>query len=622
MTVSQVDAQFAKANTYATAANSQAAAFVTALQNTVSGLTVPNLDMDLTWPTAPTLGGDVSINIVPPSYNFPTDDSGAPPTAPDVSVNTAGEPTALTLPEYTYTPGTEPERPVDPGALSTVTLPSDPGEWVPPDAPTLLSVAIAPFDGVRSFSDWVDRLSTLPADLTLAAPTAFSYNEDGKYTSALLEATTAQIRARIAGGTGLDATVEAAIWDRARTREAIVVQNNIDEVIRNTEARGFALPPGAMHAQMREAQKLGHAKTSEVSRDIAIKQAELEQSNAKHAIEQGVAMESRLIDYANNIEQRSFEAARFAAQNAVEIYNALVAQYRAMLDRYTTYAGVYRSLVDGENARVSAYSSMVNAERTKVEVNRALIDEQRAQIEVRNAEIALYKSRLEGVQTVIGVDKLKLEAFGERVRAYVAELNAETVRAEVFKAQNASNQIRSDVYKNSVDAWAAKVRANGDVAKNRADIYDAQVRGFLARTQRYATAVTAEAEKVKAGVSVAGLQVDAARVLVDQNRSNNTLQIENYKALVSVYEANKTLAIQKAKVLSDNYFALRNLVADASKVAAQVNAQLAASAYGTIRAGANIQSQDQMNSTTQVTYSYSGKPNADVPPLLQGPSFV
>lgn len=622
MAASQVVAQFAVANSYATAANAQAQTFINALQGTVANLSLPNLDMDLSWPTAPTLGPGVTFNVEVPGYSFPTDDSGAPPTAPDVAISTGGAPMAPVLPDFTYTPGTEPTRPTDPGELSIVSLPDEPGAWVPPIPPTMLSVSVRPFDGVNSFGDWVDRLSTMPADLSLAAPTPFSFVLNERYTSALLTETTNQIRARLLGGTGISSTVEQAIWDRARSREAIVVQNNIDDVVRNAEARGFALPPGALAAQMRDAQKQGYAKMSEVSRDIAIKQAELEQTNAKHAIEQGTALEGKLIDYANNIEQRTFEAARATATNAIEIYNALVAQYRVMLDKYTTYAGVYRSLVDGERARVDAYRAEVDAERAKVDVNKSLIDQQRAQIEVRNAEIELYKSELQGVQTVLGVDKLKIEAFGERVRAYVAELNAETVRTEVFKAQNAGNQVRAEVYKTSVDAWAQRVQAEGVVAKNRADVYDAQVRGFLARTQRYATAVNAEAEKVRAGVSIAGLQVEAGKALIQQNTSNNQLQIENYKALVGVYEANKSLAIQKAKVLADNYLALKSLVADASKVAAQVNAQLAASAYGTIQANAGIQSSDSMSSGHSISYAYNGATTSDVAPKTDMPTFV
>lgn len=625
MSASEVRAQFAQANFYASAANSNAQAFVNALLSTVSGLSTPNLDMDLTWPDAPVLANEVAFNVDTPGFAFPADDSGLPPTEPTVAILPDAAPARPVLPEYTFTPGTDPTKPVDPGALATVTLPAEPSEWVPPSSPSLLSVNIRPFEGVNSFGDWVDRLSVLPAELNLAAPTPYAPADQTRYTSALLSAVTEQIRARLDGGTGLAPAVEAAIWDRARTREDSIVQTNLDTVMRNVEARGFALPTGAFHAQLREAQRQGLAKTSELSRDVAIKQAELEQTNAKHAIEQGVALEARLIEYSNNVEQRTFETARYVAQNAIEVYNALVAQYRVTLERYTSYASVYRSLVEGERAKVDSYKAEVDAERSKVDVNKGLIDQQRAQIEVRGSEIELYKSQLQGVQTLLSVDKLKLEAFGERVKAYVAELNAETVKAEVFKALVSTNQLKADVYKTQVEAWSSKVGADASVAKTRAEIYDSQVKAFLSRTQRYATAVSAEAEKAKTGVSIAGLQVEIGKAQVEQATARGQLQTEQYKALIGLYEANKSLAMQKAKVLADNYFALKSLVADASKVAAQVNAQLAASAYGTIQANANIQSSDSMSSSHQIQYgySYAGKMNADygITPVIQMPVF-
>jgi hypothetical protein len=88
----------------------------------------------------------------------------------------------------------------------------------------------------------------------------------------------------------------------------------------------------------------------------------------------------------------------------------------------------------------------------------------------------------------------------------------------------------------------------------------------------------------------------------ERSTSNNQLQIENYKALLGYYDMSKQVALQQAKVLSDNYFALKAIVADASKVGAQVNAQMAASAYGTIHAGATVSGADQ----TSTSFNYSG----------------
>ena len=68
----------------------------------------------------------------------------------------------------------------------------------------------------------------------------------------------ATLEARPAGGTGLDSTVETAIWDRARDRETKLALGNEAEIQRASEALGFSLPSGVIAAQLREAQRADH----------------------------------------------------------------------------------------------------------------------------------------------------------------------------------------------------------------------------------------------------------------------------------------------------------------------------------------------------------------------------
>jgi hypothetical protein len=602
MAFQQVQAQFAAASNYANSATGRAQNFINALNAVAGGLQAPQLQFDETWPEAPSreaLPDAASITL--PSTNFPSDWSGGVGSAPAVSLPTDPAPLAPALGNYTYTPGVAPTKPTL-DALSTVMLPAAPETWVPPAAPALLTINVQPFAGVNNHSSWLTQLENAPADLTLAAPAPFAPPCTNKYDSALLSEMVGLLRQRLQGGTGIAPAVEQAIWDRGRAREALAAESNIAEVMRTSEARGFTFPDGALHAAMREAGRVSLAKSAELSREISIKQAELEQANARHAIEQGVALEGRLIEYANNIEQRAFDAARFVAQNAVEIYNALVSKYRVALEKYSTTASVYRSLIEGEVAKVNAYRAAVEAESIKADVNKSLIEEQRLQIEVRNARIEAYKAELEGVQALLAVDKLKIEGFAERIRAYVAELEAETTRVEAFKAQVNADQARADIYRTQVEAHVAKINAASTTARTRAEIYDAEVRAFATRVQAYGTRVSAEAEKARTAVSVEGLKVEVAKLSTEQALSNNQTQIEQYKALIAGYEASKQVAIQQAKLLSDNYFTLKSILADAAKVGAQVNAQMAASAYGTLHASAAISG----TAATSTHFSYSG----------------
>jgi hypothetical protein len=156
------------------------------------------------------------------------------------------------------------------------------------------------------------------------------------------------------------------------------------------------MPTGAFHAQLREAQKhwAGPSSLSTV-RDSGHQagRAGAGQRQARHRARRRAG--DQLIRYANDIEQRTFDAAKFAASNAVEIYNAVVGKYRVLLEKYSTYASIYRSLIEGEKAKVDVYRATIDAERAKVDINRSLIDEQRVQIDVRNAYVALYRAELE-----------------------------------------------------------------------------------------------------------------------------------------------------------------------------------------------------------------------------------
>ena len=597
----QVTTHFSNARSYASSSIASANAFITALNSSIAGLEMPPMDFDVTWPTTPTIETVTLTDVGDVPTEFPADDSGPPPADPGGGFITPDRPTGPTLPTYTLDTGADPDKPLPPD-VATITMPAEPDAWTPPGEPTLLNIAITPFAGIDPHNDWLDRLSTAPADLSLAAPTPFSYTAPARYSSDLLSAVTTAIRSRLAGGTGLDPEVEQAIWERARSREAQTAENNVDEVVRNHAARGFSLPSGALAAQMRDVQRQTLAKVSEVSRDIAIKQAELEQANVRHAIEQGFALEGKLIDYSSQIEQRAFDAARFLAENAVQVYNAQVDGYRVLIQKYTAYADIYRTLMQSETAKVDAYKAQIDGERAKAEVNKALIDQVRARIEVRQAQIALYKEQVLAAQALIESEKIKVEAFGERVRAYVAEVNANTAKVEAFKAKVDSNRALVDIYRVDVEAYSAYTNALGQAARARADVYQATVGGYQAKVGAFSAKVNAAAEKVRALVATKELDLKGQELQINRVDSNNRLQVEYYKALLGQYEAQKSLGLQRTKIISDDYLAIKALVAEASKVGAQVNAQLAASALATAQVSARISGDDN----TSVQFQYSG----------------
>ena len=211
-----------------------------------------------------------------------------------------------------------------------------------PSAPTLPTITyVAP---------------TAPTDFVDVAPgvtTIDDFDVDSPNPSALLGDLTAKIISRIAGGTGLSPAVEQAIWDRARSRELKLALANEDDIARTSEAMGFMLPAGVMVDQLRMAQQNYYDKVSELSRDIAVKQAELEQANMKDAIAAGTDLEGKIIQ----IYKTEADVYAVKVNAKAEIARLGMARYESLIRAYESSVNAYRSKVDAERSRIEALSA-------------------------------------------------------------------------------------------------------------------------------------------------------------------------------------------------------------------------------------------------------------------------
>ena len=658
-----VTGQFATAHNYAQDAVASTDAFLAAL-NAAAAFTVPTID--LTWtpitepdaltpaapvtlddviytaPTAPTalvlddpVVDAISFGEAAPTTSFPvapTLDIGVAPTIPEVG--------AVALPSApNISIGTVPAIP----SVAAVAMPDVPVLDMP-DVPTMLSLSIPTFGGVDLHEDWLAKFDDIPT-LALVAPTPYSYSVGPEYASALLAALKATLTTRLAGGTGLSPAVEQAIWDRARSRETQTALANEADVQRTSEALGFALPPGVIAAQVRATQQDYYDKLSSLSRDVAIKQAELEQENLKQTIDEGIRLEGQLIDYSYKLEQLTFEAAKTQAENAIQIHNAQVEQYKALLSVYGIYSDAYKTIISAELAKVDVFKALIDAEKAKTDVNRALVEQYKAEIEARMTAVEIYKAQVDGAKTLVEIEGLKISAAGEQIKAFVAQVNAETAKVEIYKAEVGAAKML-------VEIEGLKVNAAGEQIK----AYVAQVNAETAKVEVYKAGVEAEVSKVQvykvkadAFAAQAGVQTELARVEIaayDAKIRAKSLEWDGYKSELEVkkyefqgvlqkndqlltqykaetevelakyngalkkweiqtkeYEASQQLMLQAAKINGDNAMHAASVRADAAKAGAQVHAQLAGSAYSMAKVSADIGHRGSLG----VSYSYSNK---------------
>lgn len=478
-----------------------------------------------------------------------------------------------------------------------------------PSAPTYLTLNSVSFSGVDLHEDWLVRLEDVPT-LTLVSPTPFSYARGPEYASALLEDLKAILRTRLAGGTGLPEAVEQAIWDRARSRETKIALANEAEIQRTSEALGFALPSGTLAAQLSEARQNYYDKLSEFSRDVAIKQAELEQANLKDAIAAGMQLEAQLIDYSFKLEQLSFEAAKAYAENAIQSHAAAVDQYKALLAGYQTYAQAYDTLIKAELAKVEIYKAQLQGEQTKADINNALVQQYKAQIEAGMSQVEIYRAQVGAAQTLVQLEQTKISAAGEQVRAYIAQVNAETAKVEAFKASVQAQSTLVDMYKTKADAFSAKVGAQAEKAKAELARYNALVQAKTAEWDGYKAKVQTEGERIRALGVQSGALLDAFKAEAAAVESEAKMHTMRWETQIKDYEASQQLLLQTAKINADVAIQTNNARLDAAKVGAQIYAQLTSSAYSMVNASASISG----SASNSVSYSYGGDVNADVSP--------
>lgn len=186
-------------------------------------------------------------------------------------------------------------------------------------------------------------LQTAPlVDITftsIAAPsigTIAPYEPPADYTDSVITTLVDVILERLAGGTGLDPTVETALWDRARERESAISQAAIDQISRDAESLGYQLPAGVLNDGIRRETRAFYDKSSTFSRDVAIKQAELEQANMQQAIDKAIQYETALSTIIKNRSDANLaafqaEVQRFVAEveQEVKYWEVQIKQYQA-----------------------------------------------------------------------------------------------------------------------------------------------------------------------------------------------------------------------------------------------------------------------------------------------------
>lgn len=497
---------------------------------------------------------------------------------PDINLNIA-RPDALSA-----TVPTEP-------TLDAVPIPAEP-DIALPDVPTLNSLEIpaSPVLNLPSFTAVLADAPSVDFDTTL------SFTEP-TYVSDLLDALKAKLLEWVNGAsTGIEADVEQAVWDRGRAREDVNSMRSVGEVTRAFASRGFSMPPGALLTATMEAVQEAENKNSSFSRDVAIKQAELEQSNRRFAFEQSWQVESGLLTYANQVAQRAFDVARFTLQAGIDVFRATVERFNAQVTAYRAEAEVYKARIEAELAVIEIYKAQLDGQRLVGEINMQLVEIYKSRIQAVNAMIELYNSKVNAANTKASINKTIIEGFGARVQAYdslvkakaseydayATNVKAEVSKAEVFKVQ-------ADAYRSEVEGYSALVEArvkeaDANIKVNQEvplELYKqkAVVFGEIVRAESSRVSALADVYRSEGSVYQATTSAEAARV---------GAQADGYRSETQLLLGKANVILESAKANVQKMMSSIEMLVESIKAGAQVSSQLAASALSSVNLSGSI----------------------------------
>lgn len=548
-----------------------------ALTNLAQSLVAPTITPTFAvGPSAPAIATTAAPSLITFTWNAPT---------------TGPTPISATLNIDPYLPATFDKTPpalafgAAPAAFTDVAPPA-PGITYPsfpveptvslPAAPDLLSIQTYQFGGVN-IPSLVDNTPVL----TIVDPQVFAYTPGQGFTSALLTQTLGILSSRLNGGTGLNPAVEKAIWDRGRDREAKSLADGLAEVDRMASL-GYQLPPGPWLDARIKLQTEFAAQSYGYSREVMIKQAELEQDNLKSSLSQAIDLEGKLIDQYNQIEQRVLEGVKYATQAGIETYNAKVEAYKAYVSAYQTKIAIYEAQIKGELAKVQAYQSAVEAERAKAEINQALVQSYKVKTDAALAVIELYKAELAAVQTKAEIEKLKIEVYGEQIKAFGSKINAYTAAVEGYKGSIQAEATKQTAFTSQVEAYSAQVSAQAKVIDAKISEYKGKIEAKMQEYEGFKATVSAESERVRGIASYNSAVADMYRSIVTGQASYNEVLTKQWAAVFEQAQRTAEIANSTAKMNADLYLQSRGVAADVSKASGAVFAQLGAAALNAL----------------------------------------
>jgi hypothetical protein len=534
------------------------------------------------------------------------------PTLPDITFSPIAIPDVPDLvlpsePAYTAQPVFDVDKP------TPISLPAQPSAFdiaTPGPAPALSVLTLPPVP--------VLNLPVFPAFLTIKIPDVPPINlptfggidpgaapappslagvgfSEVPYTRAVLDDVIPQVRRALAGGTGLSAMVEGAIFQRARERTDRVSRKARQEVAEEYSGRGFTEPPGSFAMRMAEKTQDGQDAANDTNRAITVQFHDAEIKNIQFAVTQGIALEQILIGQQSQVMDRSLQGAKLLLDARVAIHNAEVAAYNSSIDKFRANADVYKTRIEGEISKLEAYKAQIDGQKAIADINKSAADAYDSQVRGVLGLVEIYKSQVQAVEVQAGIDKTRIESYAAVIQGYAEQVRAFDSRWGAYKTAVEAQEAGFRTYEIGVNAYAARIQGWGKGEEIKSGRYETGLKGSGLRLEAYGKRVTqAQAQlQVELGrINALGTKTDALARMYSADAQIETARTDSntraFEANVA-YQNNRTqVQLREAEIKIQDAQRVLAAQLEAIKGAAAALAQLAASAMSAVNFSAGV----------------------------------
>lgn len=241
----------------------------------------------------------------------------------------------------------------------------------------------------------------------------------------------------LTGGYGIDVNDELLLYERARDKELLLANDEIEAVRKQFAEYGLPIPPGAYNDLINKTLEKSFDKISNLNRDIYNKRAELFRAAREFAINKGLEIGKEQL----GITDMKVKALGIAARSAYEVLSIEIENHKEKLARYTLEL---TSIFDSQKVLLQEYNSDIDLWKGKL---------------VGMTEVA--KLNYESAKYQLEADRLTLDQRIEKAKAQILAFNAEiNARTAAINAvlQIYSQQVAGAL--SSITAVAAEITQN------------------------------------------------------------------------------------------------------------------------------------------------------------------